>query len=94
MIKLTMYTRYGFSYYRKRNSSPACCGHNGFLKGGALAPTSGSSAKQIVAVIVGHHRQCWGRYHERIALQATNYFTLEEVELQQSYPREKSSLVN
>ena len=80
-----MYTRYGISYYRKRNSSPACCGHKGFLKGGALAPTSGSSAKQMLD-IVGPDRQRWGRYHERIALQATNYFTLEEVELQQSYP--------
>ena len=27
-----------------------------------------------------------GRHFESIALQATNYFTLEEVELQQSYP--------
>ena len=75
-----MYTRYGFSYERKRNSSPACCGYNGFLKGGALAPTSGSSAKQMLDILC-HHR--WGRYYKIIALQATNYLTLEEVELQQ-----------
>ncbi len=35
--------------------------------------------------------QCCRSYFESIALQATNYFTLEEVELQQSYPRVKSS---
>lgn len=47
-------------------------------------------------VIVPKHiyNQCWGNYFESIALQATSCFTVEEVELQQSYPREKSSLVN
>lgn len=29
--------------------------------------------------------QCWGRYFESIALHATSYFTLAEVELQQSF---------
>ncbi len=41
-----------------------------------------------------YYIQCWGSYFESIALQAANYFTLEVVELQQSYSREKSSLVN
>ena len=35
-----------------------------------------------------------GRYFESTALQAAKCFTLEKGELQQSYPREKSSLVN
>lgn len=34
--------------------------------------------------------QWWGSYFERQAMQATNFFTLEEVEVQQSYQREKS----
>ncbi len=39
-------------------------------------------------------QQCWGRYFDSTALRAANSFTLEEAELQQSFPRETFSLVS
>lgn len=35
-----------------------------------------------------------GEAWKHIGLEATNYITLEVIELQQSYPREKTSLAN
>ncbi|XP_042365514.1 THAP domain-containing protein 1 [Plectropomus leopardus] len=67
----------------------------------AACETPRSSRKTPAAlgegyVIVPKHiyNQCWGSCFESIALQTTNCFTVEEVELQHNYPREKASLIN
>lgn len=75
--------------------------HIGFLLGGCCGETLSKKGLLLALFwcICGRPsvRECssalLGNLHGKLTLLTTNYFTLEDVKLQQSYPKEKCSLV-